>query len=124
MVLHIAIKVEQSKAKKGSESLEDLKDQHYWDEYQYRSYALERSKLGPMMGQLPLPPDGGHPTPWDLRHSPKRGRARIAGGNKLVVHVTFENVSRGAPVFVEWLRQRGCSNFKYEFSSSGFYGYD
>ncbi len=90
----------------------------------YQSYALERRKLGPIMGQLPLPTDDGHPTPWDLRHSPKGGYAQLAGGNNVVIRVTFENVSHGAPALVEWLRQRGCSDFKYELSSGGIYDYD
>jgi Zn-dependent protease len=81
--------------------------------------ARRRDELGPLMGQLLLPPDGSRPTPRVLRYSPRWGYVRQAAAGKIVVNVSFEDVSYGAPALLSWLRQRGYGDFKYEFSSYG-----
>ena len=84
-----------------------------------RRASLQRNELGPLLGQLPLPPGGGPPPPRTLRYSPRFGSLQHAGGDKLVMHIDFEDVTQGAPALLKWLRQRGCRDFKYEFASVG-----
>ena len=121
---YIAIKVGGQRVEEEGETADAPEDEDEWiDEFLYQAHARQRDELGPLMGRLPLSPDGGRPTPRVLRYSHSYGYAQYAGGVRLVVSVSFEDVSQGAPAFLKWLRQRGCGNFKYEFSSTGISDY-
>jgi len=121
---YIAIEVDERRAEEDEETADMPENEDEWDEFLYQAHARQRDELGPLMGRMPLSPDGGRPTPRTLRYSHSYGYAQHAGGVKLVVSVSFEDVSQGAPAFLKWLRQRGCRDFKYEFSSTGILEYD
>jgi len=82
----------------------------WWDRTRRR-----REELAPLMGRLPLPADGSRPPPETLRYSAAGYAERAAA--KVTFSVTFRNVFVGAPALVQWLQSRGCTGFKYEFSS-------
>ncbi len=117
---YIAIKVDELKEEKQPKELEPEED---WQQVVYEVNARQRNELGPLMGQLPLSPNGGRPSPKMLRYSTSNGYVDHSGNAKLLVYLTFEDVLHGAPAFLKWLKQHGCRDFKYEIRSADIADY-
>ncbi len=99
-------------------SPEDLEAESQEDEeFDFWSYSSRRrTELGPLMGQLPLPPDGSRPPLWAARYSAS-GFFNRDGETEFRMALSFEDATQGAPAVVKWLKTRQCRNFKYEFTS-------
>jgi hypothetical protein len=112
-----------SKPARSLPTVRDLEEESWEDpEEDFWGYsARRRAELGPLMGQLPLPPDGSRPPPSTARYSAS-GFSSRDGDTGLRINVAFDDVTYGAPAIVKWLNYHGYRNFKYEFSSeAGWY---
>ena len=121
---YIAVQQDKMKTEDSETGFDGVEDEEDWEELTYTLHAKERKELGLLMGQLPLPPDGSRPAPWTLRYSHSFGYAHDSRGNELALHISFEHVQYGAPVFLEWLKRNGCRDFKYELTCTGVSDYD
>ncbi len=84
----------------------------------------QQAELGPLMGQLSHP-SAGPPLASSHTHCLHRyGYAQMTPPTQLVVTVTFEDASVGAPALVKWLAGRGYSDFKYELRQDQQYGFE
>lgn len=120
---YVALRVESLEAEATGETADEVENEEDWDEFQYKAYARQRSELGPLMGRLPLGPDGVRPTPRTLHYSHSYGYVENKGSGKLAMYLSLEDVPHGAPAFLKWLKATGCRNFKYGFTSTGHSDY-
>jgi Zn-dependent protease len=72
-------------------------------------------KMARCMGQLPLVNDNASPN--DERFSANRGLVSRTGTTLQLNWLRFNRTIDGAPVLVEWLCNKGCTDFKYNFNA-------
>jgi hypothetical protein len=75
------------------------------------------------MGQVPM--DGEKPAPGAARYGALFGSSGADGKKLRTFGVSFASTPDGAPAFVRWLSDQGCSDFRYELrSAAGELGLD
>jgi len=81
-------------------------------------FQRQRAELGPLMGQLPILPEGPPSSSVNMNCIHRYGYIQLAPPKKLVVTVTFEDVSVGSRALVKWLEARGYRDLKYDLKQN------
>lgn len=82
-------------------------------------YEQERATIGESLGVVPMDPKTGMPPTRIMRYLLTSSYAYEDPDGKLMVSMSFYDISHGAPAVLLWLEEQGCEEFAYDYYHYG-----